>query len=631
MSILNRFVKKNGSTKFKYGFEVTGEKGIFTEYLKRIPQCDCGVEEIYLELVSKDEIRSLVCEEFGECALQKINKGSPETEIKDEAYFIKIESARACIFAMRPISFIYAAENIISNMVDGEIFCGAVYNYPDKEFRGLKAFLPRRENFDYFYKLIDFCLAYGLNTIVLEVGGAMEYKSHPEINDGWIEYCNMFKETPGKSVEYQNSFDFLKNSIHWENGGGSFLKQEEVKELVKYCKDRGINVIPEQPMMSHSDYLLFKHKEFAEREEDPTPDAYCPKNEGVLKLCTDLLDEIIEVFEPQIIHIGHDELYSVGLCEKCKGEDPARLYADDINFYNRYLKRKNIKTMIWCDKLLDAHDKTGQNWGGAERKGYFEDGSLKYFVPATYRSYELIDKDVLLMHWYWSVDSQFDYKLTEKYDFCYGNFTGISMIDADKRMKLKSFGFCVSNWAECEEVLLQRNGIFFHIAYNSMMVWSDSFCSLDYIENIKKVSEDIYKYFNSRTSAQKFITFIHNTSTFKPHMAFVDGAFPVKEEDYVGKYELLFNNGETKSFDIYYGLNIGYSKNTFVQREDSVFDCYEYDKQLFETTYRCRYIPDQNEMFYEYKVPIENHLNLTSWQFIPSGKYDVKIKSVKGS
>ena len=56
--------------------------------------------------------------------------------------------------------------------------------------------------------------------------------------------------------------------------------------------------------------------------------------------------------------------------------------------------------MIWSDKLLNAKGKAGHEWGGSEQNAKRDDGTFKYHVPATYKSYELLDKDVLIMHWY---------------------------------------------------------------------------------------------------------------------------------------------------------------------------------------------------------------------------------------
>lgn len=617
MSILDRNIKKGNKTSFKTGLIFTGALGIWTEYFKNIPFSSCGIDEVRFHLGEREKMSELVKKEFGE-----------ET-LNEEGYFTVVQEKRAEVYALKPIGLIYAVENIKSHIESGEIFCGTVYNYPEKQFRALKLFLPARGNEDYFFELVDYCLAYGLNTIVLEIGGAMEYKSHPEINEGWREYCRRFTEYPGQSVKYQFSMDIPKNSIHWENGGGDVLTQDEIRRLVRYCKDRGLQVVPEQPILSHCDYLLYRHRELAERTDDPTPDAYCPKNEDALHLSLDLLEEIIEVFKPEIVHIGHDELYTIGICERCRGEDAAKLFADDVNFYNRFLKAKHIKSMIWGDKLLNAKGKAGHEWGGAEQNCKRADGSMKYHVPATYRCYELIDSDVLIMHWYWMIERSFDEYLLQKFNVCYGNFKGVEMVDAERRFKLKTFGFCISNWAECKDELLQRNGVLFHIAYNSMMVWNGNFNAADYRGNILKVSSDMVRYKNTRETFSTFIEITHNTETFKHHEEFVDGFFPVKEEDYVGKYELAFKNGSKKEIPVYYGYNIGYAGNGLNAQASKMYDCMIFDKQLFETTSRCEYLYDGEEMFYRFKVPLAVRGELLSWQFISDGKFKVNVKSVE--
>ena len=141
----------------------------------------------------------------------------------------------------------------------------------------------------------------------------------------------------------------------------SGFTQEEIKKMIAYCKERDIEIIPEVPCLSHSDYLLQAHPEFAENTEDVLPDAYCPQNPGIYQLLFELLDEIIALFGPKTIHIGHDELYTIGLCEKCRGKDPVELFSEDIKKIYRYLKDRGIQTMLWSDKLLNAHSKRGKD------------------------------------------------------------------------------------------------------------------------------------------------------------------------------------------------------------------------------------------------------------------------------
>lgn len=99
-------------------------------------------------------------------------------------------------------------------------------NDPVFPYRGIKVYIPAREEMDYFKEFVDYCAYYGYNRIAIEVGGAMEYKKHPEINEGWVCYCRRFSEYQGQSLDIQNSPKWARNSIHCENGGGSFLLQE---------------------------------------------------------------------------------------------------------------------------------------------------------------------------------------------------------------------------------------------------------------------------------------------------------------------------------------------------------------------------------------------------------------------
>ena len=103
-----------------------------------------------------------------------------------------------------------------------------------------------------------------------------------------------------------------------ENGGGNFLTQEEVRDLADYCRERMLEVIPEVPSLGHCDYLMMGHMDIAERPEDPYADTYCPSNPASYELLFDVLDEVIEVFNPEVINIGHDEYYTIGVCEKCR-------------------------------------------------------------------------------------------------------------------------------------------------------------------------------------------------------------------------------------------------------------------------------------------------------------------------
>ena len=81
-------------------------------------------------------------------------------------------------------------------------------------------------------------------------------------------------------------------------------------------------------------------------------DSYCPSNEKSYSIVFDLIDEIVEVVRPtEYVHMGHDEVYTMGTCPLCKDKDHSDLYASDVNKLYNYLASKNLKMMIWGDML----------------------------------------------------------------------------------------------------------------------------------------------------------------------------------------------------------------------------------------------------------------------------------------
>ena len=61
---------------------------------------------------------------------------------------------------------------------------------------------------------------------------------------------------PGKHMEFQNS-------SHQDNADGGILEKEEVADLVQWAQSNYIEVIPELPSLTHSYYLLSRHRELA--------------------------------------------------------------------------------------------------------------------------------------------------------------------------------------------------------------------------------------------------------------------------------------------------------------------------------------------------------------------------------
>ncbi len=151
---------------------------------------------------------------------------------------------------------------------------------------------------------------------------------------------------------------------------------DTMRELVKYCEDLGISVIPEIEIPAHAAYLLHRHPEFlceCDIENQSKWDV-CAGNEKVYEFYERLIDEICEIFPGQYIHVGGDEMYFSDLpdlhrachwnickvCAKRMEEENItefnELYCYMMNRINEKVKSCGKTTIIWNDMTDIAKD-----------------------------------------------------------------------------------------------------------------------------------------------------------------------------------------------------------------------------------------------------------------------------------
>lgn len=631
------------------------DNAVIKELLKKTAQSGiCGeIEDIYFL-----PLDAQITKEANEAFKNK------ET-LNEESYIIKTESKKISVYASSTRGFLYAAGSLYRRC-DGGICEGIILNIPLCEVRGIKLYLPSRENMGFFREFADMCMHYGYNTMYVEVGGAMEYKRHPEINEGWVEYCEIFREYNGKTDDVQNIGPFNKNSIHIENGGGKYLTQKEVKELVLYCRERGIEVIPEVPSLSHSDYLLTRHPELAENKLDPVPDVYCPSNEKVYELLFDVLDEIAEVFEPKTVHIAHDEWYAMPLCEKCAKKTAADLFAGDVKKIRDYLFKKGIKTMIWGDRLLNGHRKSGEPWigGGVRVRKVKSDrtvnvrgklypiyneywgeetqtsrGGTLYHCPPTYECIEKIPADVLVMNWSFRTmcgDKISDYELHKhKLWSIYGNFN-FGMTEFEnwfQRIKDGVHGIAISNWSKVDREHMQRNAIFLSMVYAAIMLWNRDFDETKSEENIVKAADDLFNYHYKKIKKGSYVRIVHTSDVCIGHPAFADGYGIVKDDFKIGSYKILYDNGDTQTEDIVWGENIGPSVGLSGEPKTMLDGMTAASTYTREPTYTCNYILGGDKLYYELIVPVRRGAKKVIPEILEkySGKLEIKSTEIINS
>lgn len=537
--------------------------------------------------------------------------------------------------------FIYGAADLTRMASGGFIRQGIVYNAPLAEFRSLKAYLPPQENIGAFKEIVDLCCRYRCNKLILEIGGAMEYKRHPEMNEGWVSYCREMHEYSGKTTKIQeHTFPWGKNSIHCENGGGKYLSQEQVRDIVDYCRARGIDVIPEMPTLSHCDYLLTRHHEFAERQNDPYADAYCPSAPGIYDYVLDVLDEVVDVFQPAAMHIGHDELYSICVCDRCRGKNAADLYADDIIRIHGHLAARGVGTIIWSEKLLNGITPSGTPVGGAERKYAFE-GKVQHTIPATYPAMNRMPKDIQCMHWYWPIVEKWDDEFLRRgFYTVFGNMDPMAMPNAPKRLKNGVKGGGPSNWSYCTLPYLQENGVLASLAYAALLYWKDGISDEMYADCLDFCFQDLFRLKNMELSEQPRIEILHTTTCRREFMYHADGVFIDENEDLIGEYVINYDDGGAVRIPVIYGRNIAnkdcrwerflgkeaLGKGFDCDSEGLDYECYIYDKLLASVAYST--LPERTGGETWYRILIKNpypERKITGFQIAEKEGLDGKL------
>lgn len=631
-------------TKVKLGnhTRICSDNAVIQSYLHPLRGEEPGIPEVRflpLDVTAKERLLQLV----------------PQADLtQEDSYLIQITETEITVYGNNLRGFLYACTCIISHYDNG-IGIGTICNVPLISFRAMKIYIPARKELPFFKDFIDLCLTYGFNTLVMEIGGAMEYKRHPEINEGWVEYADIFRDSPNKSVDAQRCMMHNKDSIHWENGGGNYLLQSELRQLSDYAAQHGIEIIPEIPSLSHCDYLLTRHPELAENIADPIPDTYCPLHPDVYPLLFDVIDEVIDVFHPKTVHIAHDEWYSACMCPRCRGKDPAMLFRNDVEKIHAYLQEQGIKTMMWADMLTQCVDQHGnlrgsgmtvakiptertvtiknrvyqvnkELWGLSGAEAAKAGGVAVFHAPLTHPCIDAMPKDIIMMNWMHHYEEDLDLQYIDRgMPTVYGNFYPRSFKNWFYCIARGVDGIAISNWSMFDLAHMQRMGILFGMAYASMMVWNREFDETKAIENTLAVGHDLFKHQRRKSTAPYTAEVLHGICHKISHELFWDGRTIDYDNDRLGYYHIAYKDGTTEKRDIFYGLNIGVIHDAAY---DPAEDPNGVNTHILEATYTCDYQVVGDKIYHRLLLDAEKEILSVTPEIFPQYADCVKVLKI---
>jgi hypothetical protein len=200
-------------------------------------------------------------------------------------------------------------------------------------------------------------------------------------------------------VEVNYSFDFQSHPELRPNG---YMTKAQAQELARVARAQGIRLIPSlnclghQSWAKHTGALLTTYPRFDEtpgqfpNNEGIYCRSWCPQNPEVNKVVFALIDELVDAFDADAFHVGMDEVFLIASehCPRCRGGDPAKLFAKAVNdLHEHIVGKRKLEMLMWADRLLDA-----------KTMGYGEWESAK---NGTAGAVDLIPKDIVLCDWHY--------------------------------------------------------------------------------------------------------------------------------------------------------------------------------------------------------------------------------------
>ena len=207
----------------------------------------------------------------------------------------------------------------------------------------------------------------GINVIILEIDYNFAFKSHPELRHG-----------------------------------SNPITREGARRFAAACKKLNIRLIPEFQSLGHQSWkeetfpLLTVYPQF-----DLTPGAF-PNNEGIYcrewdplnpdvwRVVFKLIDEIVDAFRADAMHVGMDEVFLLGSQQSpsTKGKDPGVLFANAVKKIHSHLVReRKVEMLMWGDRLIDGKKYDLGEWEAA--------------TNGTATAVDLIPKDIIICDWHY--------------------------------------------------------------------------------------------------------------------------------------------------------------------------------------------------------------------------------------
>ena len=305
----------------------------------------------------------------------------------DEAYSILITPKGVEISGRTPAGIFYGIQILRKSLPIGAF---PVVNMPAAQVAGAPRFSYRGMHLDcvrHFFgvetvkRYLDIMALHGMNRLHWHLtddqGWRIEIQKYPRLAEvgGWRNGTTLGHNSP------------VNDGIRY----GGYYTQDEIRDIVRYASDRYITIIPEVDMPGHMVAALTAYPELG-CTGGPYEvwgmwgvhdDILCVGRDHTIQFVKDVLDEVIQLFPSDYIHIGGDEsprvrwqdcprcqqrIKDVGIRAEGKMSPEALLQGWFTTQIQQFLEEKGKRIIGW-DELLGCEVDTSatiMSWTGAE-------------------------------------------------------------------------------------------------------------------------------------------------------------------------------------------------------------------------------------------------------------------------
>ncbi|XP_048758063.2 hexosaminidase D-like [Ostrea edulis] len=162
----------------------------------------------------------------------------------------------------------------------------------------------------------------------------------------------------GLLIEYEDMFPYWGPLS--EIASEYAYSKECITSILQLAQENHLTVIPLVQSIGHFEFVLKREKFKSLREVPNYPMALCPSNSDSLLAVCMMIDQVVELHPGiRFFHIGADEVYHLGVCEKCKrrmaeeGISAQQLFLVHVKAILCHIKEThpNINSIMWDDML----------------------------------------------------------------------------------------------------------------------------------------------------------------------------------------------------------------------------------------------------------------------------------------